>query len=550
MKQKSGLMLRAAMIASLIMSILALCIALIGYRQYYKNVFDNYVKYASLPVELATEVWEEYQIGDMLVRREMDSKYEEARLELNTIKNHADINYLYAIYFEDIQDIHSVCYVINAKSDEELNTGEPYEEIYSYLGEQCEPEAFEDDVLELYRDSIVSGDPAIHYIETTTAEYGHQVTCYRTEYDSSGTPVAIIGVDINVNKINKDMNTYVMSILLVFIAITTVAIVLFIAYFKRFIIAPVTRIARNVDSFVDLMENEVEPEALVYESVSVKTKDEIKTLADGFDEMAEGVRSYMVNLRRITNEKQRIGAELELATKIQANMLPNIFPAFPERKEFDIYASMEPAKEVGGDFYDFFLIDEDHLGLVVADVSGKGVPAALFMMMSKILINNFTSMGGSPKEVLERANDQICKNNEEDMFVTVWLGIMTISTGKIVAANAGHEYPMIRRPNGDFELFEDPHGFVVGGMEGMIYQEYEFTLEPGGTLFLYTDGLPEATNAQDELFETDRVLDVLNQNKEVSPEELLRNVRAAVDVFVGEAEQFDDLTMMAIHRKG
>lgn len=550
MKQKSGLMLRAAMIASLIMSILALCIALIGYRQYYKNVFDNYVKYASLPVELATEVWEEYQIGDMLVRREMDSKYEEARLELNTIKNHADINYLYAIYFEDIQDIHSVCYVINAKSDEELNTGEPYEEIYSYLGEQCEPEAFEDDVLELYRDSIVSGDPAIHYIETTTAEYGHQVTCYRTEYDSSGTPVAIIGVDINVNKINKDMNTYVMSILLVFIAITTVAIALFIAYFKRFIIAPVTRIARNVDSFVDLMENEVEPEALVYESVSVKTKDEIKTLADGFDEMAEGVRSYMVNLRRITNEKQRIGAELELATKIQANMLPNIFPAFPERKEFDIYASMEPAKEVGGDFYDFFLIDEDHLGLVVADVSGKGVPAALFMMMSKILINNFTSMGGSPKEVLERANDQICKNNEEDMFVTVWLGIMTISTGKIVAANAGHEYPMIRRPNGDFELFEDPHGFVVGGMEGMIYQEYEFTLEPGGTLFLYTDGLPEATNAQDELFETDRVLDVLNQNKEVSPEELLHNVRAAVDAFVGEAEQFDDLTMMAIHRKG
>lgn len=278
----------------------------------------------------------------------------------------------------------------------------------------------------------------------------------------------------------------------------------------------------------------------------VQTNDEIGSLAVSFNQMTDSLQSYIANLKEVTAKEERIAMELSVATNIQASMLPKNFDIDPDKIRFSLFASMDPAKEVGGDFYDFFLIDEDHLGLVIADVSGKGVPAALFMMMSKILLNNYASMGGSPKEILERTNDQICKNNEEDMFVTVWLGIMTISTGKIVAANAGHEYPMIRKPNGDFELFRDKHGFVIGGMEGMFYQEYEFTLEPGGTLFLYTDGVPEATNAEDQLFETDRMLEVLNQNKDAAPKDLLYNMKAAVDEFVGDAEQFDDLTMMAI----
>ena len=208
---------------------------------------------------------------------------------------------------------------------------------------------------------------------------------------------------------------------------------------------------------------------------------------------------------------------------------------------------MTPAKEVGGDFYDFFLIDEDHLGMVIADVSGKGVPAALFMMMSKIMIDNYATSGISPKEVLEKTNDQICKNNEEEMFVTVWFGILTISTGHVVAANAGHEYPILKTADGDFTLFKEPHGFVVGGMEGISYKQYEFDIEHGGTLFVYTDGVAEATNTEEEQFGTDRMLTVLNQNQDSSLEDLLHNMKSAVDEFVGEAEQFDDLTMLAIH---
>ncbi len=277
-----------------------------------------------------------------------------------------------------------------------------------------------------------------------------------------------------------------------------------------------------------------------------RTNDEIEVLAEAFAMLSKRTLDYIAQITRITAEKERIGAELKLATRIQADMLPNVFPAFPERSEFDIYASMTPAKEVGGDFYDFFFIDDDHLGLVMADVSGKGIPAALFMMMSKILVNNFAAMGGSPAQVLQQVNAQICKNNKEEMFVTVWLGVLEISTGKVTAANAGHEYPIIRNADGGFEIFKDKHGFVVGGMEGIRYKEYEFTLEKGGALFLYTDGVAEATNAQNELFGTERMLEALNAVPDADPKTLLGNMKNAINGFVGEAPQFDDLTMLCV----
>lgn len=251
-------------------------------------------------------------------------------------------------------------------------------------------------------------------------------------------------------------------------------------------------------------------------------------------------------------ESMRIESELTMASAIQADMLPNIFPAFPDRDEFDVYASMDPAKEVGGDFYDFFLVDDDHLGLVMADVSGKGVPAALFMMASKILLANNAMLGKSPAEILMDTNETICAGNREEMFVTVWLGILEISTGKLTAANAGHEYPVLKSPDGNYEIIKDKHGFVIGGMPGARYKQYELTLEPGSKLFLYTDGVPEATSAEKELFGVERMLYALNSDAGAGadPKKTLGVVRAAVDDFVKDAEQFDDLTMLCLEYKG
>ena len=281
-----------------------------------------------------------------------------------------------------------------------------------------------------------------------------------------------------------------------------------------------------------------------------RTGDEVQELAESFADISHKTVVYMDRVVKVTAEKERIGAELSLATDIQASMLPHIFPAFPDRREFDIYASMDPAKEVGGDFYDYFLIDDDHLCMVIADVSGKGVPAALFMMASKLILQSVAMLGHSPAEILARTNDAICKGNEAQMFVTVWLGILELSTGRLTAANAGHEYPALMRPGGEFELYRDKHGFVIGGMDGLRYRQYDIQLEPGTKLFVYTDGLPEATDADVTQFGTQRMLQALNEAPNAAPEQILRNVRLAVDHFVKDAEQFDDLTMLCMEYKG
>lgn len=248
-------------------------------------------------------------------------------------------------------------------------------------------------------------------------------------------------------------------------------------------------------------------------------------------------------------EKERIHTELSLATAIQTSLLPHVFPPFPTRKEFDIFATTDPAREVGGDFYDFFLIDEDHLCLVMADVSGKGIPAALFMMISKTILQSCAMLGKSVAEILTKTNEGLTVNNQTGMFVTVWLGILEISTGKLTCANAGHEYPVIMRNGGKFEIFKDKHGFVIGGMEDIIYKEYEIQLDHGDKLFLYTDGIPEATDRAVRMYGTERMIAALNKNPGTDVKSLCQNVRTDINSFVKDAEQFDDMTMLCLEYK-
>ena len=266
--------------------------------------------------------------------------------------------------------------------------------------------------------------------------------------------------------------------------------------------------------------------------------------------IAKQGRELILRQQELTSKTARIDTELELAARIQADALPSVFPAFPERTDFDICASMTPAKEVGGDFYDFFLIDDTHLGIVMADVSDKGVPAALFMMNAKTLVQNYAMTGLGPAEVLRAVNEQICLNNRESMFVTVWFGILDLATGRLAAANAGHEYPALKPAGRRFELFRDRHGFVIGCMKGLTYQEEEVELTPGARLFVYTDGITEAENPAGEMFGTGRMTAALNEEPEAAPEQILANLRRRVDEFVQEAPQSDDMTMLCLEYKG
>ena len=327
-------------------------------------------------------------------------------------------------------------------------------------------------------------------------------------------------------------------------AIAFVMIVLLVAVIAYFISRTISKpIVKLTDTVKSTGKGDFDKKS------DIDTRDEIGDLARGFNKMQDDLKLYTENLKTVTADKERISAELNVATHIQADMLPRIFPPFPQKKEIDLYASMTPAKEVGGDFYDFFLIDDDHLALVMADVSGKGVPAALFMMVTKILINERTLSGDTPAEILSVVNDRICANNDADMFVTVWLGILEISTGKITAANAGHDDPAVYRAGGEFAIVKNRHGPVIGAMEGMVYHDFTIDLQPGDKLFLYTDGVPEATNADEKMFTLDGMLNVLNESRDLSPQEILGAVWDRVNAFVGDAPQFDDLTMLCIELK-
>ena len=281
-----------------------------------------------------------------------------------------------------------------------------------------------------------------------------------------------------------------------------------------------------------------------------RTGDEIEVLADSFAKLSAKTLRYVDEVTRITAEKERIGAELNMATAIQASQLPQLFPPFPNRKEFDLYATMDPAKEVGGDFYDFFLVDNDHIALVMADVSGKGVPAALFMMVSRVLIKTHLQNGESPAEALCNVNELLCESNDAGFFVTVWAAVLEISTGKGIAVNAGHEHPAIHRANEEFALVTYRHSPAVATMEGLKFREHSFMLHPGDSFFVYTDGVAEAANAENELFGTERMLDALNEDPDADPQTILKNVREGIDGFVSGAEQFDDITMLCLKYYG
>ena len=338
------------------------------------------------------------------------------------------------------------------------------------------------------------------------------------------------------------------AILLVITVLLTVVAVLF-AQFT--LVRPLNRLSSIADRFVQQQKaGLISPEQKILQVPERRTGDEMGRLYHAVRQMEQSIYDYIQDLTKITTEKERISTELSVATRIQTSMLPCIFPPFSNRTEFDIYATMTPAKEVGGDFYDFFLVDDDHLALVIADVSGKGIPAALFMVITKVLLKNSAQSGKEPKDILEEVNNQLCANNSIDMFVTVWMGILEISTGTLTCANAGHEYPTLRRADGTFEMLKDPHGLVLACMNDSRYKNYELQMYPGDTLFVYTDGVTEATTADNQLFGTQRMLDSLNRDPDAQLYELLSRMKQDIDSFVGEAPQFDDITMLAFRYLG
>ena len=341
----------------------------------------------------------------------------------------------------------------------------------------------------------------------------------------------------------KESSRYIMKTILLLLAINAVIFTVMIFYAKKdaySLSAPIIQLTNDVKKIGDGQ--------LDYSS-SIKTADEIELLSRSFEDMTVSLKQYIENLTSITKEKERIGAELDVAAHIQSSMLPCIFPAFPDSNEFDIYATMNPAKEVGGDFYDFFMVDNTHIAIVMADVSGKGIPAALFMVIGKTLIKDHTRCDCDLGEVFTTVNNLLCESNSEGLFITAFEGVLDIVTGEFKFVNAGHEMPYISKKGSPFEPYKIKPGFVLAGMEDIQYKAGSMMLEPGDKIFQYTDGITEATNENNELYGMDRLTNVLAECSKKPPSEILPYVKQDIDKFVKDAQQFDDITMLCLEYK-
>jgi len=252
----------------------------------------------------------------------------------------------------------------------------------------------------------------------------------------------------------------------------------------------------------------------------------------------------------IADAEARIDAELAFAKAIQHSALPSVFPPYPNHREFEIHATMHTAKEVGGDFYDFYFIDEENLAFLIADVSGKGIPAAMFMMQSKTILKSLAESGMSVEQVFTHANEKLCEGNDANMFVTAWMGVLNTRTGKVLFSNAGHNPPLVKHADGSFEYLKSRAGFILAGMEGIRYRKNELQLDPGDVIYLYTDGVTEATDLDNQLYGEERLQAVLEKHKNETPQLICDLVKTDVDTFVGEAPQFDDITMLTLRYNG
>ena len=378
--------------------------------------------------------------------------------------------------------------------------------------------------------------------------YGWLCTSMKSIIDpETGNVVACAGVDIDMTEIMRVRYLFLRQSLLFVAILLVIAILSSVAVLRRTAIRPLQQLADATARFAEKEDKRITKEDVLH--LDLHSNDEISDLYREIQSMENRIVDNMEHITIAAAEKERVSTELRTASQIQSSMLPSVFPAFPDRGDFDLYASMTPAKEVGGDFYDFLLIDEDHLAVLIADVSDKGVPAALFMMSTKILLNYRAQQGGSPGEILSSVNEQICKNNSE-MFVTVWLGILDLNTGVMTCSNAGHEYPFIRGKDGAFRKLKDKHGIVLGAMESARYKDYELQMMPGDAVFVYTDGIPEANNADGEFYGLERMEKALNSISDRNPEGVLLGIREDVNSFTGEARQFDDLTMLCVEYKG
>ena len=508
--------------------------SLSGYREF-KQELENL--YGDITIQLA-KTGASYIHVDSIpywVKHEPDEEWEETNKKLDTLTNTSDLAYIYVSVISP--DYKQRTYVFDTVNKLSLEAGSkviPFGTVSSL-------ENKDEEYINNLKLVIEEGK---NYTSFTYKDEGGHVTTAIPLFGTDGKVTAIMSIVKPMNEIKEHRKNFLRSIIISATILTLLFIALYALLLYFGIIRPIVFITHETSHFAE------QHGELTGILKKIHNRDEIGKLAKAVEKMSRDMNKYIEDLTHATAEKERLGAELNVARQIQAEMLPRVFPPYKNHPELELYASMTPAKEVGGDFYDFYLLDDDHFAMVVGDVSGKGVPAALFMVITKTLLKDTAEHEYNPAKVFEHVNKILCEGNESGLFVTCWMGILTLSTGELNFANAGHNAPIIKN-GGEIKYLSTKPNLMLAAMDGIPYTNNTLKLTKGDRLFIYSDGITEATNDYNELYGEERLLNVLKsvQNNGISSRDLLDIVRNDLNDFVLDAPQFDDITMLAMTYK-
>lgn len=526
-KKKKFPVITKRIVTGIVLSGVILCsiVFIAGYWSFAKQFRKLYDTNICAISEAARECLNPDDFDKYLQTQKVDFAYDTVHRILQDFVDKFELNLLY-VSKVDAPDYTKITYIYNPVKNGGKWTEFPLGYSENYI---------EKDYNTTAKRVLENGEVIVRHTYKTRS--GSHITAMVPVYNSEGKIVAVLGSQKNIQEFVNARRSFSFFVIVIEIGFAILIVILFSSYFNIRFIKPILLITHETDHFASYGG---EPSDRL---LTIKKDDELGTLAHSVHQMEYDVYQNIKELTRVTAEKERIGTELRLASQIQNEMLHTQYPAYPERKDFDVYATMTPAKEVGGDLYDYKLIDDEHLMILVGDVSGKGVPAALFMGKCKVLLDMNAVQRKSPKEIMQETNNQLCKGNKTSLFVTCWLGLYTFSTGELRFVNAGHPYPILYK-DGQYSYLKEKPNLILGGMENVEYTEHTINLHKGDRLFVYSDGVTEAINKAEQMFGEERLMDSMSQTSLLNAPDTIARVQSDLEKFVGNVEQFDDITML------
>lgn len=516
-------------------TILSVIIAWLGYNTYKRSLLERYQVYTDSIIRVAVSDIDADDMRACIESRQKSAGYERTQKALNIVKENSEMEFVYVVYFPDMEDPQQMAYALNAYTKKELR--EEAETIKT-LGDPCGEGDFDDIMTRLFynslRDDMSKTTTRFH---VNDSEYGYMMTGYLPVIDADGNGICVVAMDVSMDLIHKNMRSYLITVALGSLGLLLLFLFVFIGIMNRSVISPIKRIAGSANDFVQQSYEAVDPSQLSFKEVSVQTRDEIELLANSLNYMTSEIKNYMLNLATMSAEKERMAAELDVANQIQNNMFPTVFPAYPNRSEFDIYAARTSP---GGDghFYDFFFIDKHHFCIVVGEATGSGVPAMLFAILAAANIRSFARLGYQPYRIVSEANNQLSQNNTEGLTVSAFVGIVDLRTSEMTYVNAGLSTIIIKQAGAGFEEANEIKSFALANMENMNFHQNHISFVQGDMLMLYTSGVAKTKNQYGDEYSDAYITINLNEiiKQEYELDKILEKMKGSLAEFKGESQ--------------